>query len=68
MTGHVELEITNSQQYIKALNLSSRNSLNTWRLNDVWDDSSLEELLDSIDGYEPEISSFEMPEKAEESC
>ena len=65
MTGAIKALQIAENKGIKALNLSSQLYLNTWRLNDVWDDSSLEELLDSIDGYEPEISSFEMPEKAE---
>ena len=63
MTGAIKALQIAETKGIKALNLSANLYLNTWRLNDVWDDSSIEELLDSMVGYEPQITSFEMPDK-----
>ena len=62
MTGAIKALQIAETTGLNALELNSRLYLNTWRLNDVWDDDSIEDLLQSIVKYEPISSPFEMPD------
>jgi len=45
----------------KHLELGKRFPLNSWKLNEVWNDENLRYLLSGLSDYEPDVESFLMP-------
>lgn len=45
----------------KQLQLEKRFALNSWKLNEVWNDENLRYLLSGLSEYEPDVESFQMP-------
>ena len=45
----------------KHLQISRRFGINSWKLNEVWNDENLRYLLSGMSTYEPDVESFSMP-------
>jgi hypothetical protein len=50
----------------KHLKISERFGINSWKLNEIWNDDNLHYLLSGLSDYEPNVEIFSMPDREPE--
>jgi hypothetical protein len=63
MLGAIEALRLIETRGIKKLEISKRLHINTWKLNEIWNDENLFYLLAGLSEYEPNVELFQMPDE-----